>query len=209
MKKVFDYWLPDSDTHFERLIRKRISQGGPAEYQDDVRDAAYQYVKDFNICVDVGANVGFWAKPLSSKFKKVIAFEPLEQVYSCLEKNVKGLPVEIHKHALGSVNDTVDIVFNPNNTGSSAVDLKSFGSGSIEIKRLDDLNLEHFNLLKIDCERHELEVLQGAKETILKYKPVIIVEQHPDTELSAGKFLIDLGAKELTNVRKDYIYGWQ
>ena len=56
--------MPDSDNHFERMINKRISQGGPAEYQDDVREAAYKYVQEFNTAVDVGANVGLWTVPL-------------------------------------------------------------------------------------------------------------------------------------------------
>lgn len=206
MKKVYDYWMPDTDNHFERLIKKRIKQSGPAEYQDDVRDAAYKYVTDFNIAVDVGANVGLWAKPLTKVFNHVIAFEPLEQVYTCLEQNVNGLNIEIHKHALGSVNDKVEMVYDANNTGSSFV--SEIGSGSIDIKRLDDLNLPKFGLLKIDCERHELEVIQGGVETILKYKPIIVCEQQPDTNQCAGKFLKSLGAKEITNVRKDYIFGW-
>ena len=109
MKQVYEYWMPDTDEHFERLIAKRIKNGGPAQYQDDVRDAAYKYVTDFDIAVDVGANVGLWAKPLTEKFKHVIAFEPLEQVYSCLESNVQNLNVEIHKYALGNVNDNVEM----------------------------------------------------------------------------------------------------
>ena len=121
MKQVYNYWMPDSDNHFERLIAKRISKGGPAEYQDDVRAEAYKYVTDLNIAVDVGANVGLWAKPLTKKFNHVIAFEPLEQVYRCLERNVQGLNIEIHKHALGSVNDKVDMVFDAENTGGSYV----------------------------------------------------------------------------------------
>jgi hypothetical protein len=70
------------------------------------------------------------------------------------------------------------------------------------------LNLPKFGLLKIDCERYELEVLKGSIETILKYKPIIVVEQHPDTEYCAGTYLKSQGAKEITNVRKDYIFGW-
>ena len=69
MKQVYNYWMPDTDNHFYRMITKRISQGGPAEYQDDVRDAAYKYIDDFDLAVDVGANVGFWARPLAKKFK--------------------------------------------------------------------------------------------------------------------------------------------
>ena len=206
MKQVYNYWMPNSDNHFERLIAKRISKGGPAEYQDDVRAEAYKYVTDFNIAVDVGANVGLWAKPLIEKFNHVIAFEPLEQVYSCLERNVQGLNIEIHKPALGSVNDKVDMVFDAENTGGSYV--SEVGQGSIDIKRLDDLNLPKFGLLKIDCERHELEVLKGAMDTILKYKPIIVCEQQADTNECAGMYLKSFGAREITNVRKDYIFGW-
>ena len=206
MKQVYNYWMPDTDNHFERLITKRIKNGGPAQYQDDVRDEAYKYVSDFNIAIDIGANVGLWAKPLTERFERVIAFEPLEQVYSCLESNVAGLNVDIHKHALGNVNDVVEMVYDPENTGGSFV--SNVGQGSINIKRLDDLNLPKFGLLKIDCERHELEVLKGAMDTILKYKPIIVCEQQADTDECAGLFLKSFGAREITNVRKDYIFGW-
>jgi FkbM family methyltransferase len=206
MKKVYNYWMPKSDNHFERLIAKRIKNGGPAEYQDDVRAEAYKYVTDFNIAVDVGANVGLWSRPLTKVFNHVIAFEPLEQVYSCLEKNVEGLDIEIHKHALGSVNDKIEMFFDSENTGGSFV--SEIGHGSIDIKRLDDLDLPKFGLLKIDCERHELEVIKGGIETILKYKPIIVIEQQPDVEYCAGHFLKSLGAVELTKIRKDYIFGW-
>jgi len=206
MKQVYEYWMPDTDEHFERLIAKRIKNGGPAEYQDDVRNAAYKYVTDFGIAVDVGANVGLWAKPLTEKFKHVIAFEPLEQVYSCLESNVQNLNVEIHKYALGNVNDNVEMIYDSENTGGSFV--SKVGTGNIVIKRMDDLDLPKFGLLKIDCERHELEVLKGAMDTILKYKPVIVCEQQADTNECAGMYLKSFGAREITNVRKDYIFGW-
>ena len=49
MKKIYNYWLPSTDDHFERLIKKRINAGGPAEYQDDVRTKAYQFVKNFDV----------------------------------------------------------------------------------------------------------------------------------------------------------------
>lgn len=206
MKKVYEYWMPDTDEHFERLITKRVKNGGPAEYQDDTRDEAYNYVTDFNIAVDVGANVGLWSRPLTKVFNHVIAFEPLEQVYSCLERNVAGLNIEIHKHALGSVNGKVEMVYDAANTGSSYV--SEIGQGSIDIKRLDDLNLPKFGLLKIDCEGHELEVIKGGEQTILKYKPIVVVEQHPESEYCAAKYLQSLGATPLGNVRKDYIFGW-
>ena len=206
MKQVYEYWMPSTDEHFERLITKRVNNGGPPQYQDDVREEAYKYVTDFDIAVDVGANVGLWAKPLTEKFKRVIAVEPLEQVYMCLESNVQNLNVEIYKHALGNVNDKIEMIYDSENTGGSFV--SKVGVGNITIKRMDDLDLPKFGLLKIDCERHELEVLQGAIDTILKYKPIIVCEQQADTNECAGMYLKSFGAREITNVRKDYIFGW-
>lgn len=206
MKKVFNYWMPDSDSHFERLIAKRVRNGGPPEYQDDVRDEAYKYVTDYDLAIDVGANVGLWAKPLAQKFNKIISFEPMHQVLECLKLNVENLPVEINEFALSNVSGNIDMVYDSVNTGSSYVIENSVGS--IELKTLDELDLPKFGLLKVDCERHDLQVLQGAEKTILKYKPIIIVEQHPDTEYCAGNYLKHLGAIEYTNVRKDYIFGW-
>lgn len=206
MKLVYDYWMPDTDEHFERLITKRVNSGGPAQYQDDVRDEAYKYITNFNIAVDVGANVGLWAKPLSKKFNQIIAFEPMLQVLECLKLNVKDLPVEINEFALSNVAGSIDMVYDSENTGSSYVVENS--TGSIILKTLDELNLPKFGLLKVDCERHDLQVLQGAEKTILIYKPIIVVEQHPDTDYCAGKYLKSLGAVELANIRKDYIFGW-
>ena len=200
--------MPDTDNHFYRMITKRISQGGPAEYQDDVRDAAYKYVKDFDVAIDIGANVGFWARPLTEKFKQVIAYEPMPQVLECLELNVKGLPVTINKYALGKTESTVNMIYDSVNTGNSYVDEGTFGTGNINVKKLDNLDIPKFGLIKIDCERHELPILEGAIQTILKHKPIVIVEQHADTEYCAGEYLKSYGAKELTNVRKDYIFGW-
>jgi len=207
MKKVYEYWMPDCDEHFEGLIAKRIKKGGPAQYQDDVRDAAYKYVTDFVLVVDVGANVGLWAKHLAERFNKVIAFEPINEVYECLELNVKGLNVDLYNFALGEENNTVDMFFDHENIGASYIKKDSLGTGSILIKKLDDLNLPKFGMIKLDCETYELQVLKGATETILKYKPILIVEQHAKFK-QAGEYLKSLGAIELTSVRKDYIFGW-
>ena len=46
------------------------------------------------------------------------------------------------------------------------------GQYIIRLQRMDDLNLPTFGLLKIDCEGHELEVIKGGVETIIKYKPI-------------------------------------
>ena len=107
-----------------------------------------KYVTNFDLAIDVGANVGLWAKPLTEKFNQVIAFEPLEQVYTCLERNVQGLNVTINKFALGNKNTNVEMVYDSVNTGASHVIEDTEDEGDIPVRRLDDLNLPKFGLVK-------------------------------------------------------------
>jgi hypothetical protein len=46
----------------------------------------------------------------------------------------------------------------------------------IEVSTLDNFNFNDITLIKIDVENHENEVLLGAKQTILKNKPIIVLE---------------------------------
>ena len=141
MKQVYNYWMPDSDNHFHRMITKRIKNGGPAEYQDDVEQNLSFNQTDFDLAIDVGANVGLWAKPLSQHFKQVIAYEPMSQVYECLHLNIKDLPVQVNEYALGNVNSTVQMTYDSDNTGNSFI--SEVGVGNIEVKRLEK-NLEKY-----------------------------------------------------------------
>ena len=208
MKKIFDYWIPESDNHFERLIKKRIRNGGPAEYQDDVRLEAYKYVEDFSVAVDVGANIGFWTKPLTKKFEKIIAFEPVQNVFDCLKKNTKNLNIDYYQMILSNQRSCADMLLDTNNTGNNIVDTNSFSTGKIKVNKLDNIDLPKFGLIKIDCQGHDYFVLDGAIKTLKKYKPIIVVEQENTAIKSCNSLLIDLGARVICNVRKDFIYGW-
>ena len=52
---------------------------------------------------------------------------------------------------------------------------------------INSLNLSRLDLLKIDVERMELEVLAGAKATLQRFLPIVIVEglKVPQDELIA------------------------
>jgi hypothetical protein len=54
---------------------------------------------------------------------------------------------------------------------------------------LDSLQLDDVSIIKMDVENYEYFVLKGAKETILKNRPVIIFECwiQPDYESSSSK----------------------
>ena len=76
----------------------------------------------------------------------------------------------------------LDKVYDPNMGGHNKGGL-GIGEGgeSIDIITLDSLQLPGLDFLKIDVEGAEGLVIQGAAETIKKYKPVIFFEHNYQT----------------------------
>ena len=111
----------------------------------------------------------WWAKTFSCK---VIAFEPLVNVFNVLEENIKlnDANVSAYNLALGNGEEI---------SGNSDGNMFCSG-GDIKLKseKLDSFSFERVDLLKIDVEGFEMEVLKGAENTIRQFKPRIIIETH-------------------------------
>lgn len=153
------------------------------------------------VIIDVGANYGdsaiWWAKTFKSK---VIAFEPLKEVFGVLEENIKinHANVTAYNVALGNG----DII-----AGSSDGYMFSAG-GSLNMKaeKLDNYSFKRVDLLKIDVEGFELEVLKGAQNTIRKFNPRIILETHSkELRIKCHEFLMTLGYRLKVEGRTGYI----
>ena len=74
---------------------------------------------------------------------------------------------------------------------------------------LDWHQLDGCDLLKIDVEGHELQVLQGARQTIKKFRPVIAIEVWDENFVPVAGLLEELGytkAVKTTNATPTYIY---
>ena len=152
--------------------------------------------------IDVGANIGF----LSIKFSKwiskkglVIAIEPeplnvqlLKQ--SLGEKQISN--VEVINGAAAEKEGALFLKLNPLNPADhrlsdQGIPIKAFTIDSL----LDGKGRLPVSLIKIDVQGAETRVLQGAKNTISQYKPIIFIEID-DESLNAAGFtsngLIDL-----------------
>ena len=216
MYEKHGWWFPDQDTHFAAMLTKNIKKGGGPVYQEPVRTKSLQFVKQKDVALDIGANIGLWSRDLAQQFKKVIAFEPVADFRNCLIKNATASNIDIRPYALGSTDTTINMIVTEGNTGHSHVDNSTIGTGNIKMWRLDGLEFERIDYIKIDCEGYELSILEGAQETIKHHKPVIVVEQklHKDTGITKATqygcvdLLKSWGASELAQVRDDCILGW-
>jgi len=218
MKKSGDVWLPDLDTYFSPYFDS--GQG----FQLDRLDTALSFLDPnrFGIAVDGGAHVGSWTKVLAGCFKKVLAFEPAADTFDCLCQNTRNLPnVYQFNQPLGDKERRVKIVDDitrEGNTGSryiqdvDAHEVVSITRTSTTVT-IDSLVLSGLDFLKLDVEGAELLALKGARDTILKYKPVIFIESKKGMAERFGgytgdalEFLRNLGAAEVAKIKSDYVY---
>lgn len=209
------WWFPDNEDHFPKMMKKSVDRGGPAEYQYQVRDRSLQYVKNHQVAIDIGANVGLWSRSLCENFSQVIAFEPVEIFRKCLVRNVLSSRLVIKDFALGDQRTTATMVITEGNTGHTHINPDSIGHGNTEVWRLDDLDLDVVDYIKMDCEGFEYRVIQGAQETIRRCHPVLVVEQKPHEmyakdygQFAAIGLLESWGMTQLDRVKDDWIMGW-
>jgi FkbM family methyltransferase len=215
MYQAHGWWFPDQDTHFAGMLKKSIQKGGGPVYQQSVRQQSIDLTPSRTLALDIGANVGLWSRDLTEAFAHVISFEPVSDFRDCLVKNVPASNLEVRGCALGEEDTFINMIITVENTGHSHVDTSTMGHGTTPMYRLDSLELPKIDYIKIDCEGYENTILRGARQTIMRDRPVMVVEHkrhkdvgHDDVD-QALDTLIGWGAHIITNVRNDYILGWR
>lgn len=132
--------------------------------------------------IDVGACLGEWSYYMARRFRRVVAFEPNPDYGTRLR-------VPTHPYALGQrfgrIGFTTD---DPDNEGRL---IPQEGIGTVPMAPLDEFELEPA-LIKIDTEGMEREVLEGARQTIIRSRPIVVLEDNKD---GAVGFLQGLGYK--------------
>jgi FkbM family methyltransferase len=131
--------------------------------------------------IDIGANYGVYSYVLSKLCERVEVFEPQPQCAATIIAHNKS-NINVHNCALsnfdGSLNLYIPIINGRLIRGFAGFkDLKGeYERLEVPVKRLDDFDFRDVSFIKIDVEGHESEVLEGGRETILREKPIILVE---------------------------------
>lgn len=190
MKNIKGWMLPDWDKHYEPML-KLINNN--YEYQYSQREFALEKVTDFNInAIDVGGNIGFWSKQMCQKFKHVYAFEPHPDNIECYKENLKDYKnYTLYDVAVSNVsNRQMNFYVSPDECGNASLNNFGVKEGNsnrklldnqlniitVNVKKIDDYNFNDIGFIKVDCQNHEKEVVEGAIETIDKFGPVLCLE---------------------------------
>lgn len=194
------FYLPRNDTHFKPYLICGY-------YQIATFRAALPYIKNYNVAIDIGAHIGFWSRQLAMVFNRVISYEPQTENFLCLCQNVP-INVVTMNWALGAGYGRCSLTTPAeHNTGAFHV---SEGD-DVRVGQLDGFGWSDIGLIKIDVQGSELAVLKGSEKTLMRNKPVIIVESELDGEKQGEpiNFLKELGAEVKRTVKKDTILAWK
>lgn len=145
--------------------------------------------------IDVGANVGVVSLLATSLHNNVQAhcFEPDPNVFVWLDNNChlnQDLNLTLNNFALGSADGFGELTVSARSGWSTMAQEPSGGFNFltkvdqvvVRVQSLDNycgaINLKP-SLIKIDVEGLELQVLQGAKQTIAAQRPYLLIEINP------------------------------
>jgi FkbM family methyltransferase len=224
----FDEWeFPDGEEHLQdwmTKVNRRVK--GRLTYQHHKYEAAIRFCRGRRVAVDVGAHIGLWSWTLAGDFGALVAFEPVAAHRAAWRENMAGLKnARLEPVALGARPGQVRITpRTPGSSGDTGVDpvaersslRASVGDKGelVECRTLDSFELPIVDFLKIDCEGFEVFVVEGARDTITRCRPCVIVEQKPETgmverygvgERDAVDALVGMGATLRRVIQGDYI----
>ena len=136
------------------------------------------------VSLDIGANKGVYAWLLKDCSRAVHAFEPNPKMFRFLRR-IAGERITVSQTALSNHTGSATLRVPRHrrggfsNQGASLSDVKvadDFRGVPVEAKRLDDLGIEDVGFIKIDVEGFEQAVLEGARATIARDRPSLLIE---------------------------------
>lgn len=154
-------------------------------FERELQPVFEQFAKPGAVCLDIGANLGYYTVKMAALGATVHAFEPDPFNFHLLEKNVRenGLEarVTLNRAACGSAAGQASIAREPGTANYGAVHVAGAGeqaSAEVELVRVDVRvpQGEKVDFVKIDVEGFEPEALEGARAILERDRPAVLCE---------------------------------
>lgn len=138
------------------------------------------------LAIDVGANRGYYSYALSKIASRVEAFEPYPAIAQFARRKLRR-NVRLHEVALSNYCGTAklripqckgDIDIHYSATLKDVL-VENYIEVDVPVSTLDHFRFDDVGFIKIDAEGSDLDVIEGARETISRYRPNMMVELLP------------------------------
>lgn len=183
-------WLPPS-LYYERRVAEEIGAGEPE------LAALRDWLPRKGTAVDGGANYGIFAYALSKVACRVVAFEPNPDCARFARRMLRGR-AEVHELALSDrsgratfylpYSDEGVALHYAGNLKRSHSQFKDMRTYEVEVRTLDSFSLQDVTFIKADVEGSEREVLDGARQTIARDRPILLLELLSGTHDDPGGY---------------------
>lgn len=172
-------WLLPSQIYYRRKLRSETQKGEP-----EIAILPQLLPDRSGTAIDVGANRGIYSYLLSGLCDRVVAFEPNPDL-ARFSRRMLPRNVEVVQIALGAEDTTGELQIPVGKSGRedhlkaslSALEPASLARAvGVNVRSLDGLGFDRVCFIKIDVEGTELEVIEGARRTIARDRPLLMVE---------------------------------
>lgn len=194
-------WTPRSfdDPKHETYMLKRVT---------DI-DVALRYAKKTAVAVQAGGYIGMWPLRLAKTFSLVHTIEPLEANLEALKRNIENIPGIVMHHGLLSDKQDEEVSFAIRKGWGSRISEHDPNAERYEKRRtmtIDSLHLPCCDAIFLDVEGAELRAIEGAKETIKAFRPVVTLEAWNENVQPYIAFMDKLNYEFASKVHMDMIF---
>ncbi|HEY1241551.1 MAG TPA: FkbM family methyltransferase [Bryobacteraceae bacterium] len=176
----------------EDYVSRQILETG--QWERDSWGVIQQHLQSGGTFVDIGAHIGYYslkAAPIVGPSGRVLAIEPNPETVRKLRDNIQASgagSITVAPVACADAEGTLELFGAPEaNTGETSLSRanasqtgKAVTSYQVRARPLDDIvrdaGLSRVDTIKVDVEGAELLVLNGARETMARFHPMILVE---------------------------------
>lgn len=175
----------EGDTHLSEWIaqdhRLNADRQGLAEM-------VVAHIQPGTVVIDAGASLGDHTALYAQRAKMVHAFEPQDESFACLIQNCAHLPNVNAHHAALTDRRGEALIERRTNAGASQIGKVGL---PVQTVTLDELALFP-SLIKWDVEGSEVRALRGARQTIMRCRPLMVMEVNKWALEPAGFCIRDL-----------------
>lgn len=201
--------------NFDRNLRLKINTSWTMGFSifwtgfHELREFMFlnRFLKPDMVLIDAGANIGeyslFAAKRLTKG--KVLAFEPMPKILTLLNENIKlnnFSNVQVFSYGLADQEGVLP--FHELDAKDGNEGLSTFYPGEKKVKQVmnaplksfdaafDSYGINRIDFIKFDIEGGELAALKGVRESIMKFRPLVMIEINESTYTAAGYTIQDI-----------------
>jgi FkbM family methyltransferase len=159
-------------------------------------------LRPHHVFVDVGANIGYFTVLCAPLVSRVIAFEPGALSFRYCESNARlnGLRnVELHPYGLWHESATLQIKRDDSSlmTAAIATSGDTATGETVRTVALDEfvgsrLELSRLDVIKMDIEGAELSALRGMTQTLVRFRPAMLMELNRPALAALGATVEDV-----------------